>query len=346
VTNCNIVGNSASSGGGACGGTLDHCTLAGNSAQGELTFDSGRYGDGGGAAGGTLNNCTLTGNSAVAGGGIAYSSLNNCILTGNFAYNRGGGAYYGILNNCTLVGNASGVWGGGMYHGTFNNCVIYYNTASFDGPNYYYDCSCDYRDFWGSLNFCCTTPMPYYGNGNITNAPLFVDAANGNFRLQPDSPCINAGNNSYISGSTGLDGYPRIAGDTVDIGAYEFQSPQSLLSYAWLQQYGLPTDGSADFADPDGDGHNNWQEWRAWTNPTDATSALRLLAPTKATNGVIVRWQSVSGQTYLLDRATDLTAQPAFASVASNILGQAGTTSFTDTNSDGSGPFFYRIRVK
>jgi hypothetical protein len=52
----------------------------------------------------------------------------------------------------------------------------------------------------------------------------FVDLAAGDFHLQPNSPCINAGNNSFVAASTDLDGGPRILGGIVDIGAYEFHS--------------------------------------------------------------------------------------------------------------------------
>ena len=51
-----------------------------------------------------------------------------------------------------------------------------------------------------------------------------------NLRLQPNSPCINAGDNSYVTGATDLDGNPRISGGTVDIGAYEYQWPQLTLT--------------------------------------------------------------------------------------------------------------------
>ena len=39
-------------------------------------------------------------------------------------------------------------------------------------------------------------------------------------------PCINAGNNAAVFGSTDLDGNPRISGGIADIGAYEFQWPE------------------------------------------------------------------------------------------------------------------------
>src|SRR5260370_31030526 len=127
--------------------------------------------------------------------------------------------------------------------------------------------------------------------------PLFVDQASGDLWLQSDSPWINAGNKWYSAASTNLDGRPRIAVGAADIGAYEFQLPTSIISYAWLQQYGLPTDGSADFTDPDDDGLNNWQEWICGTDPTNALSALRLLPPTPGASGVSVTSETVNTRT-------------------------------------------------
>jgi hypothetical protein len=187
--------------------------------------------------------------------------------------------------------------------------------------------------------------MPGGGTGNITNEPLFVGLAAGDFHLQSNSPCINAGNNAYVATSTDFDGNPRISGGTVDIGAYEFQNSSSILSYAWAQQYGLPTDGSADFADTDHDGLSNWQEWRAGTDPTNAASLLAMLAVTKAASSNTVSWQSVSGTTYLLQRS-DLTDTRGFSTIQSNVTGQAGTTSITDTNVAGAPRLYYRVGVQ
>ena len=119
-----------------------------------------------------------------------------------------------------------------------------------------------------------------------------------------------------------------------------------MISYAWLQQYNLPTDGSADAIDADGDGLNNWQEWRAGTNPTNALSVLRLLSSSSGLSGVILSWQSVRGVNYFLERDAQVGAQPSFFPLAISILGQPGTTTFTDTSAVGAGPFFYRVGVR
>jgi hypothetical protein len=210
LNGCILSGNSAWWGGGANGGTLNHCILTGNTAA-----------HGGGATQAALHYCTLTGNSAGEGGGASMCHLCNCVLTGNSAAN-GGGACCGTLNNCTLAANSADYGGGAGYATTLRNCIVYYNKlkkVAADDPARKPDSS---NHGGAALNFCCTTPMPTNGTGNITNEPRFVNLATGNVRLQSGSPCIDAGTNAHVSTPTDLDGRPRILGPGVDMGAYEF----------------------------------------------------------------------------------------------------------------------------
>jgi hypothetical protein len=125
-----------------------------------------------------------------------------------------------------------------------------------------------------------------------------------------------------------------------------FQIPLSTISFAWLQRYGLPTDGSADFLDSDGDGMNNYQEWRAGTSPLDASSSLKIISAAKAPNGITVTWKSVNGVTYFLERSTNLAQAHSFNGLVTGLTASTNSISYTDTTAAGKGPFFYRVGVQ
>jgi parallel beta-helix repeat protein len=312
-------------GGGAAYSGLGNCVIVNNTAAD----------NGGGVYGSSLDGCRLSGNSAAnSGGGASGSGLNNCVLENNFAAAGGGVAQSG-LNNSTLSGNLALTSGGGATDSTLNNCIVYYNSST-NGLNF----------LNSGLNYCCTTPLPTNGVANFTNAPLFVDMLNVNFHLQTNSPCINSGLNAYAPGAIDFDGSTRIAGGTVDVGAYELQSPASILSYVWAQQFGLATDGSADFMDADGDGLNNWAEWHTGTNPTNALSVLTMMSPSHSVSGTTVQWQSVAGVDYFIERSTNLAAHPAFETLVTDIIADTSTTSYTDETTTNSGPYFYRVGVQ
>ena len=234
LNNCTLTGNSAYYGGGADSCSLNNCTLTGNSTD---------YG--GGACGSELVNCVLKENEAWGdGGGAGDSLLVNCLLFGNRARYWGGGACDGWLLNCVLVDNTAHREGGGAFGANLFNCILYYNYAE-QGNNYAEGTN------WGffypvHLNYCCTSPLPTNGDGNITGPPLFMDLAAGDFRLREGSPCIDAGTNLlgllkkplWVSWNMSPDGCEPIdhLGHTRfidgnddgkvawDIGAYEFRS--------------------------------------------------------------------------------------------------------------------------
>ncbi|HEV7491695.1 MAG TPA: choice-of-anchor Q domain-containing protein [Rhodanobacteraceae bacterium] len=134
-----------------------------------------------------------------------------------------------FINNNTIAGNmdtqgelAPSLWIIGGSNFDFANNIVW-NSGSCD-----IDAGSEPGDPLPAVNYddndidsACTV-VPPAGSGTINEYPLFIDAANGNYRLMPGSPARDAGDNSPpgTTRDVDLDGRPRIVG-RVDMGAYE-----------------------------------------------------------------------------------------------------------------------------
>ncbi len=188
-----------------CSPTLTHITFSGNFA----TYGGGMYNNGSnnGVSSPLLTNITFYGNSAASHGGGIYN-------------NGDSGVSSPTLINVTLYDN-SAAFGSGIFDYndsagsslTLINCIVWGNTGSDDAQIFSFDAdtSVTYSDIQGG----------YAGTGNLNLDPLFIDAARGNLRLGPGSPAADAGNTLSVTAATDLDGYPRVSGTAVDMGAYE-----------------------------------------------------------------------------------------------------------------------------
>ena len=356
LNNCTLTGNWAFYGGGGTWyGLFNHCTLSGNFVTGGFDTNVFEPCQGGAAQNGTLNNCTITGNSAPDGGGTWNATLSNCVVSGNWAWSCGG-ADLGTLNNCLVIGNTATNYCGGVGYADLNNCLVTGNSApscggagwstlrgcTVAGNSASTDCGgttfCTLYDSiiyfntaptspnFGAtvgVSYCCTTPAPQVGSGsnNITSDPQFADAAGGNYRLKPTSPCINKGNNSYdfVRGSTDLDGKSRIAHGVVDMGAYEFGGFSG-----WTAAI---TNGLTNYDQcATGDGYPNLLKYATGSSPTQSDTLARI-------NGMLTTNKTFALQFHRNPGASDVTliVEGAYA-LGSNALWTGITT-----NADGSG---------
>ena len=224
VTNCVISHHKTkrnSVNGAGCrleGGTVVDCTFtnnfcwySGNSSRGgAVTLEKGDA---------LLDRCTVISNriwqssanangpikgdtSNACGGGVylKVGTVRNSLVVGNESYSYGGGIYVtekGRVLNCTVVGNkarlaSGGIWQGG---GTVTNCLCQGNVA--------------------------------HGVVDVADDPGFVDAANGDYRLNPASAAVDAADGEADLGDLDLDGRPRVIGAQADKGCYERQASQT-----------------------------------------------------------------------------------------------------------------------
>ncbi len=236
LANCTISNNYASWHGGGVHVSKAHSTYNTRVSNCFIRANTAAINGGGlyGSARPLVMNCYVSDNIATNGGGIAsYQGINaiNCVSYRNHALNLGGGMYcketQSQIINCTIAQNTADNQGGGVYSEAYNyfkNTIIYFNAAPVDSNLYYI------VPLYDMFFNCCITPTPAKSTANISANPRFVNAAGNNFRLLITSPCINTGDNSYISYPYDLDGNPRIEGGIVDIGAYEWKVPYDPVS--------------------------------------------------------------------------------------------------------------------
>ena len=139
-----------------------------------------------------------------------------------------------VVDSCTFAENTATQYGAAIYHkwgGSIVNTVIANNLIGgkpdttdwgYAGANHN---NCVYPD----TNTKIANNYFTAANGNIHADPLFVDAANGDYRLSENSPCKGKGLNEawmLADGAQDLAGLKkRIYGENVDIGAYEIYIP-------------------------------------------------------------------------------------------------------------------------
>lgn len=116
--------------------------------------------------------------------------------------------------------------------------------------------------------------------------------------------------------------------------------PINFLPVDWELSYFGRT-GIDPLADPDGDGMNNGAEYRAGTDPGDASSTLRLTEIQPMQTGVRLKWLSIDSKAYVLQRASNLAS--GFTDVATGIAATPPLNSFQDASATGPGPYFYRV---
>ncbi|WP_027368928.1 right-handed parallel beta-helix repeat-containing protein [Desulfocurvibacter africanus] len=175
----------------------------------------------------TVNRCRMFGNIDHGASTIIADNakLYNCVIHDNESEAQPSVAYLNAssLVNCTIATRAPRS-GSGSLQASGSRIVnsILRNTG--DDPI-----------FVGSPDVSVTYSLVsggYAGEGNIDADPLFVDLENYNFKLQPTSPCVDAGTaNIPDLPETDYTGKRRMMGSAPDMGAYELsQLPRDALS--------------------------------------------------------------------------------------------------------------------
>ncbi len=208
-------------------GLIRNCKIINN----RISYSGGHNGFGGGVylqGGGLIDACIITNNIVGTGSGASFGggvymnggTLRNSLVAENRHNLQAGGVHAiggAVIENCTIVDNycdpITAV--GGIYNnGVVRNSIIALNNNSGGLANYAAGAS-------GTCSYSCVDPAPA-GAGNTALDPQFTDPVNRDYTIQP-GPCVDSGlDQEWMEDAEDLAGNPRIVGDAVDMGAYEF----------------------------------------------------------------------------------------------------------------------------
>jgi hypothetical protein len=220
-----------------------------------------------------LNNIFTENYAGSGGGGVrTYACTptyaNNLIINNTGEYFGGGisthvGSGSLFINN-TVTGNIVPSGNGGAIYATDNptiiNCILWDNQ-----PDEIYGVSdVTYSDVEGGWS----------GDGNIDEDPQFIDAGNGDYHLQSESPCIDAGDPTIFDECIP----PGLGEIRSDMGAYGGEQncgwesrPFSVYLYMW-------PDGPVDVA-PEDVLEFNTQIWNYSENTVEGDYWLSVMLP-------------------------------------------------------------------
>jgi predicted outer membrane repeat protein len=265
VEDCQFVGNYANYFGGAIFSEFASTTIIGSrfleneclQAGGALAIRGGDF---------QIENCKFEKNivSFIGGAAVLYGT-DGTVEKCEFVDNRGlyggalvltfGGTY--SIEDSTFSGNSAALFGGALLIrdyvvSTVQNCTFYHNTAGDSGGSISTaftlgdvpkvansimwgstptEVSTEYE---GTINIVYSNVQNgYEGEGNTDRDPLFEDPESGNYKLSPESPCIDAAHGEFASERDfndnprvdvpGIDNTGNGTPNYADMGAFELQ---------------------------------------------------------------------------------------------------------------------------
>lgn len=226
IADNSVTGEHGGGGGIAAFGNIKvfDSVISGNTAPG------GQFNGGGGIQNVSimeLTNTKVINNIGNNGGGIDNADhliLTNTVIAGNKAYNSGGGIA-NHLNwvkafNSDITGNTADLYGGGISTGKgrieLTNSIVALNVSETDNDIH------NESDGNITTDRCVVGTDPGFVNGPVIEGGKLVLPTEPDLSLNEVSPAHDTGTNAAVTTPTDLSGNPRIAGGTVDIGAYEY----------------------------------------------------------------------------------------------------------------------------